>query len=443
MADVTPGQRNILDFFGRHARTKAEAHAIITQLMAEPGNERRWVIERARRCIAPMAAAVSGQKGHAATFGVACALVHGFALSIGEALPLMQEYNLRCQPPWSDAELHHKLHTAEKWDKHDKPRGHLLGDRVPSQPSQSTAPAPAPRPAARKVEFDPEKLREKSEPWNTVVRLPWLANRSAVDPASVTPERFLAMLYRPRENVLCFTNQRSQGQALWPKEKAPRGGPEGVWFLPQPVDGEMHINPRVGADRDGKPRWSRRSEESVTAFRYLLLESDEADPCDWLGLLVQLPLCIEAIYTSGGRSVHALVRVDCRTKREWDAYKESLTPAINLLCLGGLDPKVLTAVRLSRLPGCWRGDRLQKLLYVQPNAPVQRIHELPAVRDVEAMWCRHAELGISDEDDGTGARTVRAGLEFYAPTSARVRAALKTFDAAMADAGFDAGQLVR
>jgi hypothetical protein len=38
---------------------------------------------------------------------------------------------------------------------------------------------------------------------------------------------------------------------------------------------------------------SRRSEESVTAFRYILLESDVSVMRDWLGLLVQLPLRID------------------------------------------------------------------------------------------------------------------------------------------------------
>ncbi len=89
-------------------------------------------------------------------------------------------------------------------------------------------------------------------------------------------------------------------------------GPEGVWFLPQPVDGEYHPNPRL----DG--RLSRRSEESVTAWRYAVLESDKADADDWLRCLVQMPLRIASIRESGGRSIHALMRVDAPRKTDWD-----------------------------------------------------------------------------------------------------------------------------
>jgi hypothetical protein len=62
-----------------------------------------------------------------------------------------------------------------------------------------------------------------------------------------------------------------------------------VWFLPQPVSGEFLPNPRL----DGK--LSRRSEEAITAWRYAVLESDEADAGEWLRCLVQMPFRIASI----------------------------------------------------------------------------------------------------------------------------------------------------
>ncbi len=82
-------------------------------------------IERARAYLAKMAGAISGAGGHNATFHVACILIHGFRLSTGEALPLFLDWNSRCQPPWSDAELRHKLLDAERAPS-SKPRGHFL-----------------------------------------------------------------------------------------------------------------------------------------------------------------------------------------------------------------------------------------------------------------------------------------------------------------------------
>jgi hypothetical protein len=58
--------------------------------------------------------AVSGQNGHGQTFHVAKILIHGFGLSVTQALPFMREYSNRCAPPWSDRELKHKLESAVK-----------------------------------------------------------------------------------------------------------------------------------------------------------------------------------------------------------------------------------------------------------------------------------------------------------------------------------------
>lgn len=72
------------------------------------------IIERARKYVATMPPAVSGQDGHGRTFRVACVLVLGFGLSEAEAFGLLKEYNAGCQPPWSDRELAHKIKSASK-----------------------------------------------------------------------------------------------------------------------------------------------------------------------------------------------------------------------------------------------------------------------------------------------------------------------------------------
>jgi hypothetical protein len=89
------------------------------------------VADRARKYIAQMPSAVSGQGGHDATFAVAMALIHGFALSETNAWPILLKYNARCLPPWSERELRHKLSEAGKLSCPSKPRGHLLGGAEP------------------------------------------------------------------------------------------------------------------------------------------------------------------------------------------------------------------------------------------------------------------------------------------------------------------------
>jgi hypothetical protein len=80
------------------------------------------VLQRARAYLAKMSPAVSGEGGHNQTFAAACALVVGFGLSVEAARPLLEEYNERCEPPWSEKELEHKLADAAKKAEEDSDR---------------------------------------------------------------------------------------------------------------------------------------------------------------------------------------------------------------------------------------------------------------------------------------------------------------------------------
>ena len=69
--------------------------------------------ERARRYVARMPPALSGAGGHAATFAVARRLVVDFTLDDETAWAILSEYSERCEPPWSERELRHKLESAK------------------------------------------------------------------------------------------------------------------------------------------------------------------------------------------------------------------------------------------------------------------------------------------------------------------------------------------
>jgi hypothetical protein len=120
--------------------------------------------ERAAAYVANMPSAISGQGGHQATFAVASALIHGFALYEEQAWPIMCEYNARCQPPWSEAELRHKLADAAKLTRHPKLRGHLSGithrDAVGISIPQlfKVKLAPLVEPGSRSPKFEEEEI---------------------------------------------------------------------------------------------------------------------------------------------------------------------------------------------------------------------------------------------------------------------------------------------
>jgi KaiC/GvpD/RAD55 family RecA-like ATPase len=72
------------------------------------------IADRARRYLAKLPPAVSGQDGHNRTFHAACVLVLGFGLDKATAMGVLQEWNTACQPPWSLSELEHKIDEAAK-----------------------------------------------------------------------------------------------------------------------------------------------------------------------------------------------------------------------------------------------------------------------------------------------------------------------------------------
>jgi hypothetical protein len=85
--------------------------------------------KRIQAYLAAIPPAVELNGGDLQTFTVACALVHGFALSTEQARSYLEAYSARCEPPWSEKELLHKLAKAVT-APHEKPRGHLLESNV-------------------------------------------------------------------------------------------------------------------------------------------------------------------------------------------------------------------------------------------------------------------------------------------------------------------------
>jgi hypothetical protein len=183
------------------------------------------------------------------------------------------------------------------------------------------------------------------------------------------------------------------GAPKTPLQTFPKSGRVGAWFLPVPLNGKWYPTGRV--DDCGNPIISRRSGASVVRYRHLLLESDEADESDWLNLLCQLSLPITALYTSGGRSVHALVKIDTESKSQFDAFRERIMPFLSRL---GADPAAMTGVRLTRLPGVMREGtdyngryvrydkpRLQRLLFLNPSPDVAALKLLPKLREIDTL----------------------------------------------------------
>jgi len=115
------------------------------------------------------------------------------------------------------------------------------------------------------------------------------------------------------------------------------------------------------------------NDANITAFRFALIECDGAPLELQMSLLAKLPLPIAAILTSGGRSLHAWVKIDAQNAED---YRNTVAQMLSILAKFGVDGKNKNPSRLSRLPGVVRaigatGDGRQRLLYLDPS-PIQK-----------------------------------------------------------------------
>jgi hypothetical protein len=97
--------RSLLD------RPSSEGGKVSQGVAAAPARDNR--VARARAYGAKMESAIQGQGGSDRAFAFACELFR-FGLSRADAETLFAEYNLRCEPPWSEKEASHKLDDAFK-----------------------------------------------------------------------------------------------------------------------------------------------------------------------------------------------------------------------------------------------------------------------------------------------------------------------------------------
>jgi len=164
------------------------------------------------------------------------------------------------------------------------------------------------------------------------------------------------------------------------RSEIPTESNDGMLLMAAPVDGQWRISPG-NLDREGRPKWSRRNGACVTRLPYLVLESDSAPVDLWLRALSLLELRIAAIFSSGGKSVHTLVRVDAASKAEFDDCARLTASVLSVI---GADPQALKGLPMSRVPGVLRREtgKVQELWYLNPNPGWGRLADLRRVREV-------------------------------------------------------------
>ncbi len=228
-------------------------------------------------------------------------------------------------------------------------------------------------------EFSFDRLKEMTASFEGEISRQWFLDRSPKRPR--TAHEFLSELYPVEECVAILTKFRQRKPDLIWNHDLPDFGQlasdEGVFFLPNPITGNRHLVSRLKSETNPEGE-SWRCEEAVTAWRYMLLESDLDENeypgvgVGWLRFLALLQAPIVSIVGSGGKSIHALVKVDAVSKAGWDGTVRPFKEPLREL---GADPGALSAVRLTRLPHSFRNGNTQDLYYCNSNATSTPIAE--------------------------------------------------------------------
>lgn len=117
----------------------------------------------------------------------------------------------------------------------------------------------------------------------------------------------------------------------------------GAWIRFNPLDGKGVKN------------------ENVTDYKYALVESDSLELGKQVAIIRELQLPVAAMVYSGGKSIHAIVRVDAANH---DEYRKRVEFLFDIMRKNGfdIDTQNKNPSRLSRLPGVMRGTHKQWLI---------------------------------------------------------------------------------
>ena len=105
------------------------------------------------------------------------------------------------------------------------------------------------------------------------------------------------------------------------------------------------------------------ADTDITAFRYALIESDDMPEGAQVEAFDRLRLPLAALVLSGGKSVHAVVKIDAADREEYRQRVERLHSFCKSYGIP-VDPANKNPSRFMRLPGVTRGNREQILLDV-------------------------------------------------------------------------------
>ena len=346
---------------------------------------------RFRSYVRKMDTVKQGAGGRLQAFKV-CSKAFAFKLDEAEAWSELLEWDKACDPSWASTNELGDLRGILSWVYRNpsKPFGHMIESqgrhalpRLASMPARKSAvlppPAELPAPVALPTEaIPPSRAILAAFEQGELIRVQLkVAQRKG---GGWMPKGFGEFM--TREQVVAALD----ADALRGDKDA------GIYMGQNPV--RPNLDEKTAATDAG-----------VAAFRHALVEFDSGTLEQQYAIILATQLPVSYVLYSGGKSLHALVRVNAPDR---ETYKQRVAAIHALPLLAGMDKANKNPSRLSRLPGARRGDNVQRVVAVGVGAASweewTRTHEQttpadePKAEDEERA--RPFEvLGFEDEGD--------------------------------------------
>ena len=178
--------------------------------------------------------------------------------------------------------------------------------------------------------------------------------------------RFLETLFKPDESVsYVLAAKWDENKQKW--KPGDKGHVRKVSALIRDLRKHKNLEDAFGTFKEVAGGWIRVNpttgpkDEDVTRWEYVLAESDDLSIEDQKKLFINSKLPIATLTESGGKSVHALVKVNAADEAEYNQRVLFLFDWLSKHNFS-VDPNNKNPSRLCRLPGVMRNGKLQKLI---------------------------------------------------------------------------------
>lgn len=335
-------------------------------------------------------------------------------LNVGLALH-QEGYPMFIWEEWSadDGERFHEGECAAKWESFGRYTGKLVsGATITQMAKENGWTSKCKLESNEALSFDSMVLATTPEQYQ-VVDKNWIEESDVTIPKSYPLEQrkrdiltYLTTLFEPEEYVGYVVNTF----ALPDGKQSPTMGnySRTVQQIIDGINGTTQLENVFGSFNKEMGAWIRFNpidgkgvkNDNVTAFRYMLLESDNMSLGKQKAILEQLELPIAAMVFSGGKSIHAIVKVDAYSYEE---YRKRVDFIYSIAQKNGFKPdkKNRNPSRLSRMPGVMRDGKPQFLMatnigkenYKEWEEWIASVNDdLPEPEELDALWDNMPDL---------------------------------------------------